>query len=95
MSLIELVFEFHRGLIAQRAVEPPWVIKGFDIIKGLEPGLGPGGGSLFKAFGFQGGKKRFRQGVVPLPAPKPASKLPSALRVGGPLAEGRQLGRGR
>ena len=80
MSLIELVFEFHRGLIAQRAVEPPWVIKGFDVIKELEPGLGPGGGSLFKAFGFQGGKKRFRQGVV--------IRIAGAAHAGGDLESG-------
>ena len=40
------------------------VIKGFDVNEELEPGLGPGGRSVFKAFDFQSGEKRFRQRVV-------------------------------
>ena len=38
-------FEVHRGLITQSAVEPFWVIEGFDVIKdGRAGGLALGGG---------------------------------------------------
>ena len=46
VSLIEMVFKFHRRLVAQGAVEPLWVIKGFDVIKDLESGFSVGGWQL-------------------------------------------------
>ena len=64
MMLVELVFKFHRGVVSQGAVEPLWVVKGFDIIKHAEPGLGARGWCLLEAFGFQCGHERLGKSVV-------------------------------
>ena len=58
-------FEVHRGLITQSAVEPFWVIEGFDIIEERGAGLLVGLEVLVvEAFGFEGAPERFHGGVV-------------------------------
>ena len=58
-------FKVHRGLITQSAVEPFWVIEGFDVIEDSQPGFAvglevPG----VKPFGFESAPERFHGGVV-------------------------------
>ena len=63
--LMELLFEVHRGLIIQSAVEPFWIIKSFDVIKDHGSGLlVVVREAVAKAFRFECGKERFGQSVV-------------------------------
>ena len=54
--MLELVsaFEGHRGLIIQSAVEPFWIIEGFDVIEDGQTGGMPGRElMLMERFGFE------------------------------------------
>ena len=58
-------FKVHRGLITQSAVEPFWVIEGFDVIEDGRVGLGAGVEVLLvEPFGFEGAPEGFHGGVV-------------------------------
>ena len=58
-------FVFHRGEITQSAVEPFWVIEGFDVIEDGQLGLVLGFKVVaMEPFGFERAPKRFHGGVV-------------------------------
>ena len=58
-------FEVHRGKITQSAVEPFWVIEGFDIIEDGRAGvLARGEGFLVQPFGFESTPEGFHGRVV-------------------------------
>jgi len=58
-------FKVHRGLITQSAVEPFWVIEGFDVIKDRGAGFLVGlEVFLMQPFGFKGAPEGFHGGVV-------------------------------
>ena len=58
-------FVFHRRAIAQSAVEPFWVIEGFDVIEDGQLGLVVSLELLaMERFGFEGAPERFHVGVV-------------------------------
>jgi len=65
MVFVDLVFKVHRGLIAERAVEPHPVVKDFDPVEDGSVGLGPRGEvPTMDQFAFQGAPEAFHGGVV-------------------------------
>ncbi len=58
-------FEVHRGVITQSAVEPFWVIEGFDVIEDGQARVMMSVKVLeMEAFGFERAPERFHGGVV-------------------------------
>src|SRR5580692_3606892 len=58
-------FEVHRGLITQSAVEPFWVIEGFDVIEDGRAGRLMGREVVVvQPFGFESAPERFHGGIV-------------------------------
>ena len=59
------MFKVHRGLITQSAVEPFWVIEGFDVIEDGQLSLAMGlEVLLMEPFGFEGTPEGLHGGVV-------------------------------
>src|SRR5258708_6297529 len=63
--LIVLVFEVHRRLVLQRAVEPAPVVNGFNVFENHtpQPVLGPVG-TLLQSLAFERAPERFHRRVV-------------------------------
>src|SRR5438045_3699355 len=63
--LVLLVFEVHRGLVLQRAVEPVAVVNRFDVFKNHPPDLllGPGG-TVWQRLTLERAPKRFHRGII-------------------------------
>ena len=65
LIVIGLLFEGHWGYETEGAVASHWVIESFNIIENHASCLGSGGGDVpIEAFGFKGGPKGFRCGVI-------------------------------
>ena len=58
-------FKFHRGLITQSAVEPFWVIEGFDVIEDGEVSFSVSVEvAVVKPLGFECAPEGFHGGIV-------------------------------
>jgi len=58
-------FKVHRGLIIQSAVEPFWIIKGFDVVEdGQMSGTTGREVELVERFGFESAPEGFHGGIV-------------------------------
>ena len=64
-GLVELSFKVHRGLVAERAVEPRAVVKDFDPVKDRRAGLRSRGevGAVDQS-AFECAPKTFHRGIV-------------------------------
>ena len=64
LVLKEVFFKIHRRFKTQSAVDPFWVIEGFDVVEDHEPGLLMSQRLMSEALGLECGKKRLDQRIV-------------------------------